>query len=74
MVLAFLILAVTVVLFIWGRLRPDMVALLSLLALYLTGILDVDQALAGFGNSTVILIAALFVVGEALSRTGVTAW
>ena len=74
MVLTFVILAITIALFIWGGIRPDIVALLSLLALYLTGILDVGQALAGFGNSTVIMIAALFVVGDALSRTGVTAW
>ncbi len=48
--------------------------MLSLLALFLTGILDLDQILAGFGNSTVILIATLFVIGDGLSRTGVTAW
>jgi di/tricarboxylate transporter len=74
MVLTFVILAITIVLFVWGGIRPDIVALLSLLALYLTGILDVGQTLAGFGNSTVIMIAVLFVVGDALSRTGVTAW
>ena len=74
MVLTFLILAITIFLFIWGRIRSDIVALLSLLTLFLTGILNVEQALAGFGNSTVIMIAALFVVGEGLSRTGVTAW
>lgn len=49
-------------------------ALLALLALYLTGIITTQQALAGFADSTVILVAALFVVGEGLSRTGVTAW
>ena len=74
MVLTFIILALTVALFVWGRLRADVVALLSLLALFLAGILDADQALAGFSNSTVVMIAALFVVGEGLSQTGVTAW
>jgi di/tricarboxylate transporter len=52
MVLTFVILAITIVLFVWGGIRPDIVALLSLLALYLTGILDVGQTLAGFGNSS----------------------
>lgn len=47
---------------------------MSVLALFLAGILSLDQALAGFSDSTVIMIAALFVVGEGLSRTGVTAW
>jgi di/tricarboxylate transporter len=74
MLLTFLILAITVLLFVFSRLRADLVALLSLLALFLAGIITADQALAGFSNSTVILVAALFVVGEGLSRTGVTAW
>jgi di/tricarboxylate transporter len=48
--------------------------LLALLALYLAGVLDLSQALAGFADPTVIMIATLFVVGEGLSRTGVSAW
>jgi di/tricarboxylate transporter len=74
MVLTFGILAVAIVLFIWGRIRSDLVALLSVLALFLSGTISIDQALSGFSDSTVIMIAALFVVGEGLSRTGVTAW
>lgn len=74
MLFTFLILAIAIALFIHGRLRSDLVALLSLMALFLGGIITTDQALAGFSDSTVILIAALFVVGEGLSRTGVTAW
>jgi di/tricarboxylate transporter len=74
MILTFAILAVTIILFVWGRIRSDLVALISVLALFLTGILTVDQALSGFSDSTVVMIAALFVVGEGLSRTGVTAW
>lgn len=72
--ITFAILAVTILLFIHGKLRSDLVALMSLLALFLANVLTADQALAGFSDSTVILIAALFVVGEGLSRTGVTAW
>jgi len=74
MLLTFVVLGITILFFIFGRLRSDLVALVSLLVLYLGGILTLDQVLAGFGNSTVIMIAALFVVGDGLSRTGVTAW
>lgn len=74
MILTFVILAITITFFIFGRLRADVVALLSLLTLFLAGIITLDQALSGFGDSTVIMIAALFVVGDGLSRTGVTAW
>ena len=74
MILTFAILALTIILFVTGRLRSDLVALISVLALFVAGILSLEQALSGFSNSTVIMIAALFVVGEGLSRTGVTAW
>ncbi len=74
MYLTFIILAITIIFFIVGRIRSDLVALLSLLALFLTGTVTLDEALSGFSDTTVIMIAALFVVGEGLSRTGVTAW
>ena len=74
MLITFLILIVTIALFIHGRLRADFVALLSMMALFLAGILTTPQALAGFSDSTVILIAALFVVSEGLDASGVTAW
>ena len=74
MLLTFLIIFVTIVLFIWNRLRPDLVALLSLLALFVTGVLTAPQALAGFADSTTVMVAALFVVGEGLTQTGVSAW
>ncbi|WP_129633344.1 SLC13 family permease [Candidatus Oscillochloris fontis] len=69
--IVFGILAGTIALFISDRLRLDLVALLALLALLLTGILTPAQAVAGFGDTTVILIAALFVVGDGLFQTGV---
>jgi di/tricarboxylate transporter len=74
MITTFFILALTIAFFVSGRIRSDLVALLALLALFLTGTLTVEQSLAGFSNSTVIMITALFVVGEGLSRTGVTTW
>ncbi|MCB0162805.1 MAG: SLC13 family permease [Anaerolineae bacterium] len=74
MLLVFAILGITIVVFISDKLRVDIVALLSLLALVLTGMITTDQALAGFSNSTVIMIAGLFVVGAGLFRTGVADW
>jgi di/tricarboxylate transporter len=72
--LTFAIIAVIVVLFIWGRFPVEVVAIGAALALWGTGILSLEQSLAGFGDSTVLFIAALFVVSESLDATGVTAW
>ena len=74
MLIAFTVLAVTIFMFILDKIRMDIVALFALLTLFLTGVLDVDQTLAGFSDSTVIIIVGLFVVGTALFRTGVAAW
>lgn len=74
MILTFVILAVTIILFISDKFRIDIVALLSLMALFLFGLIDTNQALAGFANSTVVTIAGLFVVGGGLFRTGVADW
>ena len=54
-----------------GRVRFDVVALLVVLALILSGILTPEQALSGFGSTVVILVAGLLVIGEMLDRTGV---
>ena len=54
-----------------NRVRFDIVALLVVLALMLSGILTAGEALAGFGSSVVIVVAALLVIGEMLDRTGV---
>ncbi|WP_233244093.1 SLC13 family permease [Tamlana fucoidanivorans] len=67
------ILVITIGLFIWGKFTPDIVALMSMLALFLTGILTPTETLSGFSNPTVIMIAALFIVGEGIAQTGWTA-
>jgi len=67
----FSLLAVAILLFISNRVRLDVVAILVILALMLSGLLSPLQALAGFGDPVVILIAGLFVVGEGLFRTGI---
>ncbi|TVR90474.1 MAG: SLC13 family permease [Trueperaceae bacterium] len=71
--LVFVILAATVALFVSDRLRLDLVALMSLLALLLTGILTPAQALAGFADPLVLMIAGLFVVSTGLFQTGIAA-
>ncbi|MDO5711728.1 MAG: SLC13 family permease [Micrococcales bacterium] len=50
------------------------VAILTALSLFVTGVLTADEALAGFGDRVVIFVAALFVVSEGLDATGVTTW
>ncbi|MCZ7589805.1 MAG: SLC13 family permease [Gaiella sp.] len=70
----FLVLGLTVAVFVWDRLPIGVVAFGVVLSLWATGVLGLDQALAGFGDPTVIFIASLFVVSEALDATGVTAW
>jgi di/tricarboxylate transporter len=72
LILVLALLAITIVLFAIGRPRMDVVAVLVIVTLPLTGVLTVPETLAGFADPNVILIAALFVVGEGLSRTGVT--
>ena len=65
------LLVVAVYLFIRNKIRMDMVALLVMLLFCLSGILSIQEVLAGFSDPNVILIALLFVVGESLVRTGI---
>ncbi|MEX3964043.1 SLC13 family permease [Paraburkholderia sp. EG286B] len=74
MIVTSLILAVTMVLFIWNKLPAAVVAVMSLLALYLTGVLTMHEALGGFGDPLIVFIAALLGVGIGLETTGVGTW
>lgn len=67
------ILTITIGLFVWGKYSPDVIALVSMLSLFLCGILNLNETLSGFSNPTVIMIASLFIIGEGLSQTGWTA-
>lgn len=60
--------------FAWDRFPVATVALGTALALWATGVLSLDQSLAGFGEPTVLFIASLFVVSEGLESAGVTSW
>jgi di/tricarboxylate transporter len=72
--ITFLVLAAVVVVFILDRFPVAVVAVATALALWATGVLDLNQALAGFGDPAVLFIASLFIVSECLDATGVTAW
>ena len=64
------ILIITVAMFIWGRVRADIVALTALAALLVFGILTPSEALAGFSSPIVVMMIGLFVVGGAIMQTG----
>lgn len=64
------ILAVSIFFFMQGKVRSDLVAICSLVALLLTGILDPNEALEGFSNPVIIMMIGLFVVGAGIFRTG----
>jgi di/tricarboxylate transporter len=72
--ITFLILGATILAFVSDKWRLDVIALLSLLALALAGVVTTNEALAGFSNPVVLMIAGLFVVGAGLSTTGVADW
>jgi di/tricarboxylate transporter len=72
--ISYLVLGVLVVLFVWNRVPIEIVAIIGALTLYATGVLDVEQTFAGFGDPVVPFVASLFVVSEGLDAGGITAW
>ncbi|RAI59214.1 SLC13 family permease [Roseicella frigidaeris] len=71
LLLVLLLLGSAIAMFVLNRPRMDAVGLIMIVLLPLTGVLTVNEALAGFADASIILIAALFVIGEGLVRTGV---
>lgn len=71
LVVVLALLLTAVVLFVRNKPRMDVVALIMMTALPLTGVIGVQDALAGFADPNIVLIAALFVIGDGLVRTGV---
>lgn len=65
------LLAAAIAMFAMNRPRMDAVALIVLTLLPFTGVVDMSEALRGFADPNIVLIAALFVLGEGLVRTGV---
>src|SRR5204862_8129168 len=72
LLITFVILIASLVLFLTDKLPADLVALLVVVALGVTGVLTPTEAFSGFSRSAVITIIAIFVLTEALQRTGVT--
>ncbi len=72
--IVFAIIAGVIVLFIWDRLPVVAVCFACALSLWATGVLTLQQSLAGFGDPATIFVASLFVVSAALEKTGITAW
>lgn len=71
LLLVLLLLGAAVVMFVANRPRMDAVALIMITVMPLTGVITINEALAGFADPNIVLIAALFVIGEGLVRTGV---
>jgi di/tricarboxylate transporter len=70
-ILAFAVIGGTMVLFLWGRLRYDLVALLALLVAIAVGIVPHDKAFSGFSDDIVIIVASALLVSAAVQRSGV---
>lgn len=69
-ILSLVIFAVVVVLFIWNKLPTSTVALLGLVAMMLTNVVSFSDGFKNFGSSTIVLICAMMVVGQATFNTG----
>lgn len=72
--LIFSILAITMGLFLWGRLRHDVIALAALLASVIAGLVPTDTAFAGFGHPAVITVACVLILSQGLQNTGAVDW
>jgi len=68
---AFAIVGAMLALFVWDRIRYDLVAALALLAALLTGVIPAAKAFEGFSNQVIIIIASVLVVSRAIARSGV---
>lgn len=72
--LIFAILAGTMALFLWGRFRHDIVALLALMTCVVAGLVPAAEAFAGFGHPAVITVACVLVLSQGLQNTGAVDW
>jgi len=70
----FAILTATMALFLWGRFRHDIVALLALMACVIAGLVPAADAFAGFGHPAVITVACVLVLSQGLQNTGAVDW
>jgi len=73
-IVIFAVLAATMALFLWGRLRHDVVALAALMAVVVGGLVPAADAFAGFGHPAVITVACVLVLSRGLQNTGAVDW
>jgi di/tricarboxylate transporter len=73
-ILIMAILTATMALFLWGRFRHDVVALMSLMACVVAGLVGAEDAFAGFGHPAVITVACVLVLSQGLQNTGAVDW
>ncbi|MCD8283066.1 MAG: SLC13 family permease [Prevotella sp.] len=71
MIITLAVLVLSVMMFITGRIRADVVALCALTILLLAGVLTPEEALSGFSSSVVIMMVGLFVISGAIFQTGI---
>jgi di/tricarboxylate transporter len=69
-IIVFITLFFALVMFAWGRVRHDIVALLSLFILIIAGVIDTSSAFKGFGHPAVITVASVLIIGKALEFSG----
>lgn len=70
-IIVFAVIGVALLLFLWNRIRYDLVALSALLAMVLAGVVDPVEAFAGFGHPAVITVAAVLLISQGLMNAGV---
>ena len=66
------LLLIAILLFSFSKLRMDVIAILVIASITITGVLTPAQALSGFSDPNIVLIALLFIIGESLVRTGIS--
>jgi di/tricarboxylate transporter len=70
-ILAFAVIAGTMALFVWGRLRYDLVAGVALLVAVLIGVVPAERAFSGFSDEIIVIVASALIVSAAVARSGI---
>ncbi len=69
-IIVFIVIGVTLILFIDGRIRYEFVSLLGLLILAITGVISMENAFSGFSHPAIITVASVLVISSALIKSG----
>ncbi|MFD2204091.1 SLC13 family permease [Kiloniella antarctica] len=70
-IIVFAIIGLALILFIWGKIRYDVVAMMALIGAVILGVVPADTAFLGFGHPAVITVAAVLIISHALRNSGV---